>query len=306
MKLLHYIGSGLPHPKNHEAIQRMCLACSIEYEETAMMDRLQQPNYDILLSCFSYIEPSQLPPHVKVILGPQFFIFPDERIIGPPLASMNGRWVYNCLSEWIIKTFHEFGSEFKMPLVALPFGVNTQRFQPRSEDQHPSLDCIIYVKRRSKALIEYTLQLVHEKGFTYQLFEYGSYQEEEYRNGLQNAKFMMVLDAHESQGFALEEAMSCNVPLLVVDATSMYEETNDGVKPTYESMRPKKLEATSVPYWCEECGIKLRNTAELSNALNYMIANYRIFTPRKFVLGTLSDEVCMKRILGWFYDELKK
>lgn len=139
--------------------------------------------------------------------------------------------------------------------------------------------------------------LLEEKALKYHVFRYGSYNEEDYKNCLLMSKFMLVLDGHESQGFALEEAMSCNTPLLVVDATSMYDETNDGV---YEHLKPKKLLATSVPYWSEECGIKITNPVQLSDSIDNMMANYKQYTPRNYILNTLSDKVCMERILDYF------
>ena len=45
-------------------------------------------------------------------------------------------------------------------------------------------------------------------------------------NYLQNSKYGIWLDAHESQGFALQEALSCNVPLLVWNISSMNQEYN--------------------------------------------------------------------------------
>ena len=111
---------------------------------------------------------------------------------------------------------------------------------------------------------------------------------------------MITLDAHESQGFGLEEAMSSGVPLLVMDAQSMYDEMDDGLTATYEYLRPKKLVATSVPYWSDECGIKITEQSELSTAVDKMMINYSNFTPRDYIVRTLSDEVCMRRILDYF------
>ena len=115
---------------------------------------------------------------------------------------------------------------------------------------------------------------------------------------------MLTLDRHKSQGFALEEAMSCNIPLLVMDTTSMYDEMeNDGVKSTYNYMREsnKKLLATSVPYWSSECGIKIIEKGELSESIDKMMILYNNFTPRNYIIRTLSDYVCMKRILDFFH-----
>jgi len=181
----------------------------------------------------------------------------------------------------------------------LPFAVDTNHFKPNN-DINKEYDCIVYNKRRSNDLVNYTLNLLNQKGLQYRIFRYGSYNEEEYRDALHKSKFMLTMDAHESQGFALEEAMSSGVPLLVMDAQSMYDEMDNGVTATYEYLRPKKLWATSVPYWSDECGIKITEQAELSTAIDRMMEEYKKFSPRDYIVRTLSDEVCMRRILDYF------
>ena len=301
MKLLLFMGGGLPHPKNHQAIQRMCRSCSIDYEETSDVKRMIQPNYDILLSYRILVNPDIIPSHIKIMFGPQFFIFPDDRLSHDHYPVDKSRCVYNCLSDWIKGIFEEFVSTINMPLVTFPFSVNTRTFRPHSNVNYkPIFDCVVYIKRRSAALIEQAIQLLQSKNLRYHIFEYGHYKEKDYIYGVRMSKCMLVLDAHESQGFALEEAMSCNTPLLVVDATSMYDETTDGVHVTYEEHRPKRLLATSVPYWSDECGIKITDPAQLSTAIDQMMLQHSTFTPREYVLRTLSDEVCMKRILDYF------
>jgi chitinase len=109
---------------------------------------------------------------------------------------------------------------------------------------------------------------------------------------------MLVLDAHESQGFALQEAMSCNVPLLVIDAMSMYDEKCDGINSVYDFLKPKKLSATSVPYWSHECGVKINESNDLSDSIDKIMSNK--YTPREYIVRTLSDNVCMKRIIDYF------
>jgi hypothetical protein len=93
--------------------------------------------------------------------------------------------------------------------------------------------------------------------------------------------------------------MSCNVPLLVLDATTMYDEYSNG-RIIYESMRPKKLLSTSVPYWSDKCGIKITALEELPAAIDDMVTAYFGYRPREFVVETLSPGVCMDRILTYF------
>jgi glycosyltransferase involved in cell wall biosynthesis len=109
---------------------------------------------------------------------------------------------------------------------------------------------------------------------------------------------MVVVDAHESQGYALQEAMSCGVPLLVWDVQSMYQEFN-GNRQVYQD-NGYQLLATSVPYWDERCGIRVENKEDLTAALDRMQESWGSFRPREFVVETLSDIVCMRRWLDYF------
>jgi hypothetical protein len=174
--------------------------------------------------------------------------------------------------------------------------VDVNRFCPNAAE-NPTWNCIVYVKRRSSDLVRSALQVLDKRDILYRTFTYGSYNEGEYLRSLQQAKCMIVLDAHESQGFALEEAMSCNVPLLVLDATTMYDEV-EGNRQSYAHLYPKRLTCTSVPYWDDRCGIRIQHIDQMDAALDNMLS--RSFAPRDYVLDTLSDEVCMRRILNYF------
>jgi hypothetical protein len=245
-----------------------------------------------------YVNPYNIPENIKIIYGPQFWLIPVEPILGKFDERIKHRCVFNSLSNWIEDYFKEFG-EFTVPVYPLPFAVNTDKFNVLN-NTNKKYDCIVYIKRRTKKLIDYTLSLLNEKKIKYIVITYGSYNEESYLSLLHESKFMLTLDAHESQGFALEEAMSCNIPLLVMDATSMYDET-DGVNSTYNYLRDKKLLATSVPYWSSECGIKITDQSELSQSIDKMMILYNNFTPRNYIIRTLSDDICMKRILDYFH-----
>lgn len=299
MKLVMYMVSGIPHHKNWDGIQRMCRSCNIEFEYTTSIERITQNNYDILYTIMYYINPDIVPSNIKIIYGPQFWVIPEPPIVGSFREDLVGRCVFNSLSKWVGDYYLELANEIIMPITYFPFAVNTNRFIP-SDNVVKDYDCLVYIKRRSNDLVNHTINLLEQKGLKYKIFRYGSYNEEEYRDALQKSKFMITLDAHESQGFALEEAMSSGVPLLVMDAQSMYDEMDNGYTATYDYLRPKKLVATSVPYWSDECGIKITEQAELSTAIDRMMEEYKKFSPRDYIVRTLSDEVCMRRILDYF------
>ena len=294
MKLVLYISSGFPHHKNWDGIQRMCRSCNIDFEYTNDIQRCIQNDYNILYCTSNYIDPYIIPENIKIIMGPQFWVIPEPPIVGKFKPDLVERCVFNSLSKWVGDFYLELAKEIIMPISYFPFAVDTNKFKPLNQEKE--YDCIVYIKSRSNALIDYSINMLNQKGLKYKIFRYGSYNEDDYLSSLQRAKFMLSLDAHESQGFALEEAMSCNVPLLVMNATSMYDEKPDGVNSLYEYLRPKNLFATSVPYWSDECGIKT-DEANLSKDIDRMNSQ---FAPRDYIVRTLSDEVCMRRILDYF------
>jgi hypothetical protein len=106
---------------------------------------------------------------------------------------------------------------------------------------------------------------------------------------LKRSKYGIVIDKCESQGIAIEEMMSTNLPLLVWD-TPVWDDRGEAFK----------IEATSVPYWDEKCGSKFIKQKELNDAFNNFIDNIDNFSPREFMLENLSLEKCAKKIMEEF------
>ena len=117
---------------------------------------------------------------------------------------------------------------------------------------------------------------------------YEKYDENEYLNYLKEAKFGLWLGGHESQGFALQEALSTNVPLLVWSVSYMGQE--------YGSFYGA-IPATSIPYWDNRCGEFFYAYNELDAKFNTFIENINNYKPREYVLENLSTEVCQDRFI---------
>lgn len=284
------------HRKIAEAIPRMCTATGCDLEMTESLCRVKTGDYDLLVSPLHYIDPSVIPANVRTIIGPQLYVFPSGPTVGPYDASYEGRYIVNCLSEWVKEHFraHVGGpGALRFPNAPLPTGVDTGSFAPNGAERTKVL---LYIKHRKPSDIAYMRTLLAQKNIAVEVFDYGSYNEANYLRALQSAQFMVVLDAHESQGYALQEAMSCGVPLLVWDVESMYQEYNGGRQVYSPNGNP--LTATSVPWWSDECGIQTTKQEELADALDVMVRDWSTYKPREFVLATLSDKVCMERWLS--------
>ena len=91
---------------------------------------------------------------------------------------------------------------------------------------------------------------------------------------------------HESQGFALQEALSMNIPLLVWNVKSMNQE---------ENINYPEIFGTVIPYWDERCGEYFYEQNEFIETYDRFIDKLDTYKPREYVLDNLSVEVCSER-----------
>ena len=124
---------------------------------------------------------------------------------------------------------------------------------------------------------------VHVFGYT------SKYKEEDYINYLHNSRFGIWLGRHESQGFALEESLSCNVPLFVWDVTSMNQEYGYNYS---------DIPATSIPYWDNRCGESFTNISEIQDKFQKFMDNLTSYKPREYILENLSMDVCENKLIN--------
>ena len=247
------------------------------------IDNLDLSSYDCVYSPCDPIDVSKY-PNTKFIFGPQFSIFPEHKL---DLIKSNNS-VYNLLSDWVINIWSKYSLCNNLRLIKMPFGVDSDKFI----DKIPIIDrnkVMVYFKHRDPNDLLLVEKFLKQKNVNYTIFSYDSrYDENYYINYLQDTKFCIWVDAHESQGFALQEALSCNVPLLVWNVKSMNQEFGSSYS---------NLESTTIPYWDENCGEVFYNFSELEEKYNKFINNLENFKPREFILNNLSIEVCENKLI---------
>jgi hypothetical protein len=144
---------------------------------------------------------------------------------------------------------------------------------------------MIYLKHRHPDLGNRVLGFLQTKNIEYHLIQYGSYNDGDFKNKLQNTKFVIWIGSHESQGFAFQETLASNVPILLWDVRSMHDEYSNGYP--YRGYRPPLL-ATTANVWSPECGIKIFEENELESAFNEMNSKIESFSPRKVIEANVS------------------
>jgi glycosyltransferase involved in cell wall biosynthesis len=202
--------------------------------------------------------------------------------------------IYNVLSEWQKKLFETLVKNPFVRFESLPFPVDTDKFAPSTKE-----NCFfVYIKHRHPSRIQVALQQIfsHQllQSYNCRIFEYGSYSEEEYLTFLKKAKFGIHIGSHESQGFALQEALSCNCPLLIYSVCLLQEEWNKTQGFVWKHL-PYYAPADSASWFNEvECGIILRRTITEDDIASF-INNIDSYTPREYILRNLHKDVCARR-----------
>ena len=275
------------HHKNISGIQMVFKYLDYEYNQIRYnYNDLTQiiPKYDIIWFPSDPFNSSQYPSK-KFIFGPHLSVFPNAKLRQIDNKYKNS--IYVQPSVWACNTWIQMGSVQILPTKVYSFPVNTSKFRPGSNDRDKVFLYFKHRDPREKELLESFLKNIN---INYTIFDYDKrYNEEHYLEYLQKSKFGIVLDAHESQGFAIEEALSCDVPLFVWCATSMRQEHGIGYP---------DIPATSIPYWDKRCGEFFTQPKELEERFKYFIKNLSTYKPREFIMDNLSIEPCAKNFVS--------
>jgi len=271
------------HSKNMNALMKYNIDLHI----------INDTNLDIFdLSTFDAVYSPSLPidtkkyPNIKFLFGPHFSVFPEKHHMNIIRAK---NVIYTQPSDWARNVWRNNSLCNGIRVETLPFGVDTNRFNQIMPIENRT-KTFVYFKRRIPQELNYILDYLKRQNIQVKIFDYVSrYSEEEFLDYLQNSKFGIWLDAHESQGFALEEALSCNVPLLVWNVNSLNQE--------YGTSYPD-IFATTIPYWDERCGEYFYNLNEFENTFNTFLSKLETYKPREYILENLSIEVCEEKLIN--------
>jgi len=291
---MKFLRIGSAHAKNERGFELLAKEANAELDIVSSIDHIQYETYELVWIPQGLYHSLQLPNAKQILYGPHNFVFPSEPWTYTILPDFK-RSIYTCLSEYIKKIWVQFPT-ITIPVKALPFPVDIERFKPDNSEKE--LDCFVYFKSRSREDLQYVENILQCLKYKYTVIYCGKYKEEDYISILQKSKFGIWLGAHESQGFALQEALSMDVPLIVCNVKSLHDEINGEGNHSYIEYKDKyDLAATSCPYWDARCGIVIYDLKELNTSLESIKNTY---TPRNYILETLSPKACYDRLIESF------
>lgn len=205
--------------------------------------------------------------------------------------------------EWARKMFEPHWGD---KVHVWPVGIDTDDWKP-SPDVAKDVDVLVYEKirfhpaRDRTAVRDPILLGLEARGLRVATLAYGHYREAQFQAMLARSRSMVFLCEHETQGIALEQALSCDVPVFAWDLGGPWQDTN------YYPHRVQFGPVTSVPYWDERCGMKFRDAAEFTATFPRFWSGIlgQAYTPRAYVTENLTLEACahhyvelVRRLIG--------
>ena len=279
MKIL-YLQNGMHH-KNHHALTQYKNIQLHTINRPEDLDYIDLTQFDCVYSPATPINAHKYPA-TKFIFGPHFSVFPVEHqmnVIKSPNA------IYIQPSEWAAQVWKDNVLCKNIRIETVPFAVDIDKFHNSSKEK---THVFVYYKRRLPDEFNFVANTLKNLNIDFVFFNYGNYSESDYLDVLQKSKFGIILDAHESQGFAIEEALACNVPLLVWNVMSM----NQEFKSKYSN-----ISATTIPYWDERCGEFFYKKDEFIETFQRFLSKLNTYNPREFILETLTEYICEKKLI---------
>ncbi len=215
-----------------------------------------------------------------VAAGPVNALFPSEA--GGILLSADIDRLF-IASEWVRSFYEAEAPQLLRKLRVSPCGVDAGFWSGDGERRREEV--VVYSKNADESLCGEVERVIRECRLTPGRIRYGSYQREAFRSALARSRFAVFLSTFETQGLALAEAWSMDVPTLVWDPQGPAE------------WRGRSFQArSSAPYLTGETGATWRSIAELRVAIERLLDGQVLPQPRRWILANMTDEICARAL----------
>ena len=220
----------------------------------------------------------------NLLIGPNVCTLPiDNQFI----MSLNYKKVV-VPSDWVKNKYKRWIPEGK--IFVWPVGIDTDFFSDLSHVKK-DFDCLLYYKRRDFNDLKLATKLLKEKNQSFNIIEYGQYNEKDFINTLSKSKYVFMLNNCESQGIAVQEILSTNTPMFVWDVTHWSDRGDEF-----------KVEASSVPFWDETCGTRETGVSNIEISFSEFLEKFVFFKPRDYILKNINLEGQAQKIIKELYD----
>lgn len=216
----------------------------------------------------------------KLLAGPNIVVFSSDH---DSLLASEEVDIVITPCDWVVDIYVEDNPSLSGRCWVWPAGVNVNYWKPGSIDERKHI--LIFEKKNKGPvgpIAPYT-EYLHQRGYTVETLQYGTFTHNEYLSALQRANLMLGFVIDESQGLAWAEAWAADVPTLI-----WRNEQN-----TY---RGRTYRTSTAPYLDPANGLFFDDFEDFKRRFLIWEANPKQFSARAWTVANMSDEVCAKRL----------
>jgi hypothetical protein len=182
---------------------------------------------------------------------------------------------------------------------AWPVGIDTKLWNTSNAEK--KYDVLIYDKimwRHNEMKRDYLLKFsegLRSNGMSVAYFRYGHYKERHFYQAIAESRAMIFACEHETQGLAYLQTLSSGVPILAWDEAGYWQDPQ-----FYPAVQFSPV--SSVPYWDDRCGMKVRTMDDLADAFGNFwdsVCSGK-FDPRGYVTENLTLSKCAAKYVEHF------
>ncbi len=230
----------------------------------------------------------------KVIIGPNLFIMStDIPIYIRSYIKQASQFIQPC--SWVVDLWKIL--DYRLTNLNIwPTGIDIDEFIPSNSKKKKKV--LLYHKLRPQEELILIKNVLDKMKLEYNLVIYGKYDEKTFKEILAETSFILWHGKHESQGIALQESLACNIPILVIECSSLWGQINFGYDNLFDKL--KKFKVTTVPYFDNTCGIIVEKIDDLKDGINKISDEFTSFAPRGYVEKNLNLSKQAKELLELF------
>jgi len=152
------------------------------------------------------------------------------------------------------------------------------------KEKNIEYDFLIYAKNRNEEDITAVINFFEEKNLKYKMMRYGTFNQDDLMDAVSKSQYGFIICGSETQGIAIAEMISSNLPLLVWDFTKYIHRGDAFLSP-----------ATSIPYFDDRCGEVFYDVSDIEETYNKFIKG--VYSPREYALENFDYVKQTKKIL---------
>jgi glycosyltransferase involved in cell wall biosynthesis len=216
-----------------------------------------------------------------LVAGPANALFPDEadNVLRIPEIDL-----LIVPSEWVRELYRSVAPELVAKTRICPAGVDTDYWKPSGANRGSRV--VVYWKSGDETFCAEVERILETCGLEPVRVRYGHYAREQYRSLLDEAMMGVFISSFETQGLALAEAWSMDVPTVVWDPQSE------------ASWRGRSfIGGSSAPYLTPATGVTWVAVPEVAALVRDIAARRDQLRPRQWVLAHLTDAICSAQLL---------